>query len=297
MSDGPGCVLVTGATGFLGAACCRHLAHMGYHVRALVRDCGRATSLEDVATGGIFQGDLPDQIDPNAFAGGVQSVVHCAFTTRVTNRRQMSTANLTGSARLLELTRGHDIDHFVFISSLAATPEAESFYGRSKRQVERMLDPARDLVLRPGMIMGRGGLFERMCRSVQSLPLVPLFYGGRQQIQTVWVDDVCTAIEHGIRQRLTGALGIAAPDGIQIRRFYQEVAALTGRRCRFVRLPGAPMVAALRLVERLGAALPISSENLLGLKHMRAWHLADDLRVLDVTPLTFAESLERLRGM
>ena len=166
----------------------------------------------------------------------------------------------------------------------------------AERQVEQMLDPNRDLVLRPGLIMGPGGLFERMSRSFQTLPLVPLCYGGRQEIQTVWVDDVCAAIEPGIRRRLTGAFGIAAPEGIPFRRFYREIAALTGTRCRFVRLPGAPMVTALRFVEWLGVSLPISSDNLLGLKHMRPWPLADDLHVLDVTPLTFEESLARLRG-
>jgi nucleoside-diphosphate-sugar epimerase len=295
VSDGPGLVLVTGAAGFLGAACCEYLADAGYRVRALVRDPGQTTSIEAVATDGVFQGDLPDRIDTVAFAGGVRAIVHCAFTTRGTNRTQVAAANLTGSRRLLELARGHDIDHFVFISSLAATPAAESFYGRSKRQVEQMLDPNRDLVLRPGLIMGRGGLFERMCRSLQTVPLVPQFYGGRQEMQTVWVDDVCAAIETGIRRRLRGAFGIAAPEGISIRRFYRGIAALTGTRCRFVRLPGPPLVAALRVVERLGVSLPISSDNLLGLKHMRLWPLADDLRVLDMTPLTFEESLERLR--
>lgn len=79
-----------------------------------------------------------------------------------------------------------------------------------------------------------------------------------------------------------------------IRRFYRELAALSGRRCRFVRLPGAPALLALRLTERLGLSLPISSDNLLGLKRMQVWPVADDLRTLGVTPLTFDESLARL---
>ena len=41
--------------------------------------------------------------------------------------------------------------------------------------------------------------------------------------------------------------------------------------------------------------MPISSENLLGLKRMRVRPVADDLERFGVTPLTFDESLARLR--
>lgn len=294
MNPSRGTVVVTGATGFLGAACCRHLTDAGYDIRALVRDPDGAASVAAVARGGIFQGMLPDRIDERVFAGRVDAVVHCAFTTRGTDMAQDFEANLTGTEQLLALARRHGVGRFVFISSLTATPAAESFYARSKRHAEQMLDPRQDLVIRPGLIIGHSGLFERMRHSVAALPLVPLFYGGRQQIQTVWIDDVCSAIEHGIHRHLAGAFGVAAPAGVPIRHFYREIAALAGRRCRFVRLPGPAMVAALRLAERFRVSLPISSDNVLGLKHMHVWPLADDLRTLDIAPLTFAESLARL---
>ena len=66
------------------------------------------------------------------------------------------------------------------------------------------------------------------------------------------------------------------------RRFYRELAALSGQRCRFVRLPGAPALLALRMTERLGLSLPISSDNLLGLKRMQVWPVADDLRAVNI---------------
>ena len=144
------------------------------------------------------------------------------------------------------------------------------------------------------MIIGRGSLFARMCRSVQTVPVVPLFYGWRQRLQIVWIDDMCAAIANGIDSGLAGAYGVAAPDGIDIRRFYREIAGLAGRSCRFVHLPGPPMVAALRLPERIGLPLPITSENVLGLKHMRLWPLEDALRTLGITPLDFTASLARL---
>ena len=55
------------------------------------------------------------------------------------------------------------------------------------------------------------------------------------------------------------------------------------------------MLAVLRLCETLGFRLPVSSDNLLGLKHLRAFDLADDVRRLGLSPCTTQESLAEIR--
>jgi hypothetical protein len=70
-----------------------------------------------------------------------------------------------------------------------------------------VLDPARDLVIRPGLIIAREGrgLFQQMRDTTRRTRLVPLFGGGVQPLQTVHVDDLCEAFARALERGVTGA--------------------------------------------------------------------------------------------
>jgi len=277
-----GLVLVTGAAGFLGRNLCRHLTSQGYRVRALVREPAKAQFLNRCAQDGIYRCNLPRDIDAAAFEGNIRALVHCAYADPAKDRNLAEAVNIGGSAELLRLARNRAVEQFVFISSLSAHDQAESFYGRSKLRIEQTLDLQRDLILRPGLVIGEGGLYARMRTSLERLGVVPLFFGGKQQLQTIDVDTLCAAIEHGIRRRLSGMFRVASREPVSIREFYRRMAAEKGRKCRFVHLPGALSLGVLRCCEALGLDLPVSSENLLGLKQMRLFETASDLARLGI---------------
>ncbi|NGO73952.1 NAD(P)H-binding protein, partial [Streptomyces boncukensis] len=125
-----GTVLVTGATGGVGAFVTRELAARGYAVRALVR----AESAHLAAPGTeVVEGDLRATGGLREAAEGAVAVVHaaCTFTDHDLDRAAMR-ALLDGWRR----------GPFVFVSSTdayAAPGEAPSAYGRAKRDCERML--------------------------------------------------------------------------------------------------------------------------------------------------------------
>ena len=132
---------------------------------------------------------------------------------------------------------------------------------------------------------------------------ITLISEGRKLRPQACISDHPAADEHGsgrvpieraLERELTGVLRVAHPDPVPIRRFYEAIASLVDRRCQFVRLPAGPLLMALRSAERLGVALPISSENVLGLKHLRAVDLGPDLRRLDLEPRSFADALALL---
>jgi nucleoside-diphosphate-sugar epimerase len=186
----------------------------------------------------------------------------------------------------------------VFISSIASHPQSASYYGRSKALLESSLDPRRDLIIRPGLILANdGGLFGRMRRSIGRTGVVPLFWGGRQIVQTIHVDDLCLAIERAIERGCVGALSVAELEGMPLRSFLRMLARELGRRPLLLPLPGGPVLTLLRLLERLGLRLPLSSENVLGIKAMRQVPTSADLALLGIRPRSARESLgDLLRG-
>ena len=174
---------------------------------------------------------------------------------------------------------------------MSAHGKAESFYGRSKLDVEALLDPEKDVALRPGHNVGPGGVFWRQAEQIARLPFIPLFFGGRQELQTVAREDVCEVLRVLAEGDLTGVLAFAEVEPVTLRSFYGAIARALGKRPRFLRLPGPLALWALLAAERIGFRLPLSSDNLLGLKRLRAFDVAADVERVGVRPRTMQESL------
>ena len=178
------CICVTGASGFLGRHLCDYFRRQGSEVRALMRH-PEAYPFQEA---GIkpYRCDLPSDIDHTAFEGA-DVVIHCAYTTRQTSLEQAFSVNYLGTKAVYGLSRTHEASRFVFISSTAAHAGAESYYGRSKGSLELLFDPSKDLVIRPGLILGAGEhtRFSQMTRLVQRAGVVPVLRGSRSILQTI----------------------------------------------------------------------------------------------------------------
>jgi nucleoside-diphosphate-sugar epimerase len=288
-------VAVTGASGSLGRALVTRLAGRGWTVRALVRDPAAFARLRP----GIAAArcDLPDVVDAAALAG-VDALVHAAYPTRLTDVDEIRRVNEEGTRRLLAAAREAGVARAVFVSSIAAAPDAPSHYARSKHALESLFDPARDAVVRPGLILAREGqgLFQQMRDAMRRTHALPVFGGGRQPLQTVHVDDVCEAIARVIEHRLGGAFNVAEPDPMTFAAFLRAVARGLGIRCVLVPLPFAPVLAVVRALEARGIPFPLRSESLLGIRALRQVPVAGDLRRLDLRVRPAAESLADVLG-
>lgn len=282
-------VAITGAAGFLGGALCRACAARGWTVRALVRDPARFAGTPGVTP---MRLELPDHVDDTSLAGA-DVLVHCAYATRETDLTRAQRVNEEGTRRLLDAARRAGVPRAVFVSTIAAAADAPNYYARSKHALERLFDPARDAIVRPGLIVGPDGhgLFQQLLDNMRRLGVVPVFGGGTQPLQTVHVDDVCEAIARIVERDLTGAFNVAEPDPPTFRAFLDAMANRVGRRVRFVPLPFGPVLAVVRGIESLRVPFPLRSESLLGLQGLRRVEVAGDLERLGLRARSAAESL------
>lgn len=164
-------VVVTGASGFIGSACCDALAAHGFGVRPV----GRVIAAAD-------------------FARPLHSVVHCAPSDPADIRARAIAA---GAAQ------------FVLISSMAAHAAATSQYGRDKWKWERACHAPTDLIVKPGTVIGDGGIVRQLQRTVMQVR--PDVRGGalrqnaraRAGTETVHVDQhIDLAGANGLRHRV-----------------------------------------------------------------------------------------------
>lgn len=286
-------IAITGANGFVGSCLSRILT--GQH-SAIVRRLGRST--EPGANSFAF--NLSGTLDPAALQPLVRTVIHCAYDVKNANLADSRRINVDGTMRLIAQCIDSDVEHFIFVSSMAAHAGARSVYGQTKWELEnriRSLQSPKLLttIVKPGTVIGSGGVFSQTRALVRRLPLIPVFYAGGGKLQTVFIYDLCNAIIKIASDRLPGEFLIADLDGVSLTDFYRGVAALEAKRPRLIRFPGNLTLRAVRLFEAIGLKLPITSNNLLGLKHLHYFDPSPSLAALgNMTILNFPQSIERL---
>ncbi len=112
--------LVTGATGFVGAAVVRALLGDGREVRALVRRGSDRRNLEGLAVD-LAEGDLNDRDSLRRAARGCSAVFHVAADYRLwaLDPAPMYRTNVDGSVNVLEAAADAGVERLVYTSSVA----------------------------------------------------------------------------------------------------------------------------------------------------------------------------------
>jgi nucleoside-diphosphate-sugar epimerase len=178
-------ILVTGATGFLGAHLVCHLLEQGHEVRGLYRNKGKLDqnpllTPEIQAKVGWFAADLFDLPALELAAAGVDRIYHCAALVgfEAGQRDQLYHVNVHGTAEIVNLCLRLQIPRLVYVSSIAALgrdplhPEVNeqtpwkdgpfnSAYAISKFRAENevwrgMQEGLEVVVVNPSIILGPG---------------------------------------------------------------------------------------------------------------------------------------------
>jgi nucleoside-diphosphate-sugar epimerase len=217
--------LVTGASGFLGAAVCSELISRGHPVAALVRRQGS----EPEGTTAV-RGDLTDTASlGGALSGGtVECVIHCA--AEIASQRseeRIRRVNVEGTRALIEACQTAGVRRFVFISTVV-TGDAkgalleedselpvETAYGRSKQEGERLLRASglQDVVIRPGHVYGAGGWYaSELVKRLRQPGRLAVVGRGDNWWDVVRVEDVAAAVVSAAESAQAGSLYHVADD-------------------------------------------------------------------------------------
>jgi nucleoside-diphosphate-sugar epimerase len=268
LSDQPsggavGRVLVTGASGFIGAALVRDFAP-SFRVRAASR---AALRFEDAVT----IGDLGPETDWRAALDDVDVVVHLAGPAHAGHPPELIERAIVGGTRaLLDQAVAAGVRRFIYVSSIHACarrttgapldedtpPRPDDAYGRAKLAAERAVQQTTQLqpiVVRPPLVHGAGakGNFGRLLRLLDSD--LPLPLGGIANKRSVISLGSFTAAMIAVLKApsITSLFHLADEPAVST----SEMAALLrqgmGRRARVFPLPGLSLVAPAAMVESL----------------------------------------------
>ena len=130
-------ILVVGATGSLGGKIVQRLLENGESVRALVRPASDPTLLER-AGARVVRGDLEDPASLDRACAGTRAIVTTASVSRRGEGR-VESVDLQGNLDLVAAAERAGVGHFVFVSTLGASPDSPVPVFRAKGIVEERL--------------------------------------------------------------------------------------------------------------------------------------------------------------
>jgi dihydroflavonol-4-reductase len=255
--------LVTGATGFVGAAVARALLQEGWEVRTLVRKGSDRRNLQAL-TVELAEGDLGDSASLERAAAGCKALFHVAADYRLGARDpgELYRNNVEGTRNVLNAAREAGVGRVVYTSSVAtigippdgtpgreATPVSVSdmigHYKRSKFLAEEVaLEAARAgasvVIVNPSTPVGPG--------DVKPTPTGQMVFdaaAGRMPayvdtgLNIVHVDDVAAGHLLAYHHGRVGERYILGGQDMTLREILVEIAQLVGRKPPRIRLPSA----------------------------------------------------------
>jgi uncharacterized protein YbjT (DUF2867 family) len=175
-------ILVVGATGVVGGMITRRLLEEDKEVRVLIRrdsptsqlvQQGLATSAESLIEAGAqpSHGDLRDRASLDAAVEGVETVISTANSAMRGGADNPQSVDLEGNRKLIEAARDAGVEHFIFISLLAADPDHPAPFVQAKAQSEAslrasgmeytILAPTAFMEVWPAMVVGMPALQGR----------------------------------------------------------------------------------------------------------------------------------------
>ena len=276
---------ISGATGFIGSQLCAHFIRQGYHVIGFCRNipAQRVQGVEYRIS------SLEKPLDKNLF-NDATIFIHCAYL----KGEEAKNINIEGTKKLLQASRNAGVKKNIFFSSMSAHADALSAYGQQKFLLEKEFNAKDDAIIRPGLVIGNGGLFLEMVKHIKSKGIVPLIDGGKQPLYTVHSLDIMKAIEIIITKNLNGTFTVAETEPVLYCDFYKELAKALNKKVLTFNISYPLMEIILSLTKLLGINTGVGKESLVGLKALRRVEFSDDLKKLGFIPHDYKASLKLL---
>jgi uncharacterized protein YbjT (DUF2867 family) len=180
-------LLIVGGTGFIGR-----------HVAGLAAARGQVVTAASRAAIDLSQDDGADWRDKVA---NFDCVINCAGIVRSRGASTMEKIHAEGPIRLFRACRDAGVPRLIHISALGVTTDGETEYQRTKAQAETFLksldsEGARIdwCIVRPSVVIGRGGASTKMMVALASLPVMPRFGSDDWRFQPIHIGDLAEMV-------------------------------------------------------------------------------------------------------
>jgi NADH dehydrogenase len=208
-------VVVTGASGFIGARAVLAFSRIAPEVRAFVRDRQGAAPLRELGAK-VAVGEIGDVDRLEVVMAGAHTVCHLVGGLTLPAGMDYESRVVGTLGSVLEAACRAGVERILYLSYPGASAVASNPYLRAKGRAERAIADSgiEHVVIRSTHVYGPGGSWVAALRKQAFARSAVVVGNGRQVLAPVFVDDVAAVLASADdRDRVTsGTWGLEGPD-------------------------------------------------------------------------------------
>ncbi|AGC67161.1 NADH dehydrogenase-like protein [Thermoclostridium stercorarium subsp. stercorarium DSM 8532] len=290
-------VFITGASGFVGSHLVKALSadKAVKRIYALYRNEDQIAFLPKVNP---VIGDLEKlpEIDLDV---PIDLVIHLAGYFRNESKKLCEKVNLQGTKNTIAFCRNNGIKRILFYSTINVDLKTKGNYATTKLMAEEEVRKSglEYMIVRPALIYeGRKGSLGKIIRYVEKLPFVPVFGDGNAKEQPIHIDEIVNLTVAMIKDFKPGTVLYAAgKEAMTFREMINIIARTMNKKAKILTIPAKPVHAVLRLFEKAGIHIGISSEQVAHMSEDLAADMNETLKLYPVELKSFEENIRRER--
>lgn len=250
-------ILIIGSTGFIGLHLLSTAAAHDIEVVTLSR---RGELKNGVVQ--AYQWTFGQQV-PAAAYDGISCAIHLAHDFEGEAGAKLT---LDSTVAIAEQLHAAGVQRQLFFSSYSSGKHASSIYGKTKYAIEEAIGNRVGMVIiRPGLVLGEGGLYGRIRKWARILPVVPLPDGGMGKVPVIEIEKLCElTLKLGLSPSPPSEANLFEVDLKSLRQLVLEAAAEFNRRPWIFPIPAYWLAGLFLLASRLHLPLPVNADNLAG---------------------------------
>jgi NADH dehydrogenase len=295
-------VLVTGGTGFIGAALVRHLVEAGHRVRLLIRPSIRTPNLPRGVPVEIALSMLNDERGLRAAMIGVEAIYHLAGAEWHGAYASLMEVDIRGTQHAVAAATDAGVGRFFYVSHLGSDRGSAYPVFKAKAIAEEFIRRSglSYTILRTALVFGKNdGFTTGLAQLLKTIPLVFLIPGdGESLLQPLWVEDLATCLTWALDDEDTRnqLLEIGGPEYLTFNQVLTAVMSVLRiqRNLLYVRPPYLRAVTVL--LETILPATPVSVYWLDYLAANRTCPLDTIPRVFNLMPSRLSQRMAHLQG-
>ena len=236
-------VFVVGAGGFIGGALVRYLHANGIIVGGSSHELSRLKLLTGMLEH-VAEIRFDQCVESECFKG-FDAVIHCAYKSGSNSGK----SNLESTRLIYTAAKDAGVPFQLFVSSHSSRPDATSQYGIQKYELECFFLEHGQAVVRPGLVVGPGGLFSQNRKAILRSPFLVLPSVDQVPVYYVALEDLLKGMTQILEKRLVGAFNLFCEPPVSLRDFVGAVSRSEGRVIPLLSIPIQPLFKVIDMLQ------------------------------------------------